>query len=246
MISGIINLLYPPLCLVCGKRDNLRNQGLCADCLKKLKKRLPPFCVKCGRQLPGDPNIKISCNDCKKDVPYFDRAFSVFYYNGILKELVHNFKYKKMTSLGQEFAQLTVDFMKDHDIAKNSDLVLSIPMHPAKLFKREINPSHILAKTIAKKLRLDYSVSLLKKIKNTAPQSKLSRSERIKNLKPYQVNKELISLAKQDVKVMHCLPAHRNQEITDEVMDGPYSIIFDQAENRLHVQKAILVLLLNQ
>ena len=68
--------------------------------------------------------------------------------------------------------------------------------------------------------------------------------ERIKKLLPFQVNQKLISLAKQDVKIMHCLPAHRGQEITDEVMDGPHSIIFDQAENRLHVQKAILYLLL--
>ncbi|MBT9174075.1 MAG: Ornithine carbamoyltransferase [Syntrophomonadaceae bacterium] len=70
--------------------------------------------------------------------------------------------------------------------------------------------------------------------------------KREKDLSPYQVNKKLISLANENVKVMHCLPAHRNQEITDEVMDGPHSIIFDQAENRLHVQKALLVFLLTK
>ncbi|MHA1271781.1 MAG: ornithine carbamoyltransferase [Candidatus Helarchaeota archaeon] len=61
---------------------------------------------------------------------------------------------------------------------------------------------------------------------------------------PYQVNKNLIKLAKPDVIVMHCLPAHRGYEITNDVIDGPHSVVFDQAENRLHVQKAILYLLL--
>ena len=59
-------------------------------------------------------------------------------------------------------------------------------------------------------------------------------------LKPYQVNAKLMSLAKPDAVFMHCLPAHRGEEVTDEVIDGPQSVVFDEAENRLHAQKGIL------
>jgi ornithine carbamoyltransferase len=64
--------------------------------------------------------------------------------------------------------------------------------------------------------------------------------------KKYQINQQLMSLAKADAKVMHCLPAHRGDEITDDVIDSPQSIVFDEAENRMHVQKAIIVKLLGK
>ena len=69
-------------------------------------------------------------------------------------------------------------------------------------------------------------------------------AERSQIFPPYQVNRELMSGAASHAVFMHCLPAHRGEEVTDEVMDGEHSVIFDQAENRLHVQKAILYLLL--
>jgi ornithine carbamoyltransferase len=64
--------------------------------------------------------------------------------------------------------------------------------------------------------------------------------ERARIFMPYQVNETLVAEAKPDAIVMHCLPAHRGQEITDEVCDGPHSVLWDQAENRMHAQKAIL------
>ena len=65
-------------------------------------------------------------------------------------------------------------------------------------------------------------------------------SERRKVLKPYRVDTTLMARAKPDALFMHCLPAHRGDEVTDEVIDGPQSVVLDEAENRLHIQKAIL------
>ncbi|GLI46205.1 ornithine carbamoyltransferase [Methanoculleus bourgensis] len=70
------------------------------------------------------------------------------------------------------------------------------------------------------------------------------RAERLKALKGYTIDSRLLAQAPPDALVMHCLPAHRGEEITDEVMEGPQSIVWDQAENRLHAQKALLVRLI--
>jgi ornithine carbamoyltransferase len=70
------------------------------------------------------------------------------------------------------------------------------------------------------------------------------RAQRLRDFQGFQIDRSLLGQAGPDVLVMHCLPAHRGEEITDEVMDGPRSVVLDQAENRLHMQKAILVRLL--
>ncbi len=70
------------------------------------------------------------------------------------------------------------------------------------------------------------------------------RAKRVKLFQPFQVNRALVESGRPDVLVMHCLPAHRGEEITDEVIEGSHSVVFDEAENRLHAQKALLVILL--
>ncbi|MEN8097874.1 MAG: ornithine carbamoyltransferase [Chloroflexota bacterium] len=78
----------------------------------------------------------------------------------------------------------------------------------------------------------------------TSMGQEMEAEERRKSFARYQVNESLVSLSAKDCIVMHCLPAHRGEELTDQVADGPNSVIFDQAENRLHAQKAILVALM--
>lgn len=70
--------------------------------------------------------------------------------------------------------------------------------------------------------------------------------DRVAPFRPYQINDELVAHADSEVTVLHCLPAHRGDEITDSVMDGPHSAVWDEAENRLHAQKALLVWLLER
>jgi ornithine carbamoyltransferase len=71
------------------------------------------------------------------------------------------------------------------------------------------------------------------------------REQRLEAFQRYQLNERLLGFAPSRALVMHCLPAHRGEEITDAVLDGPRSVIFDQAENRLHAQKGIIIHLLD-
>ena len=72
------------------------------------------------------------------------------------------------------------------------------------------------------------------------------RAEKLKAFQGFQVDRSLVAAAASDAVVMHDLPAHKGEEITEEVFEGPRSVIFDQAENRLHVQKAVLHAVLGQ
>ena len=70
------------------------------------------------------------------------------------------------------------------------------------------------------------------------------QASRLRVFAPYQVNLDLVRYAKADYIFLHCLPAHRGEEVSDAVIDGPHSVVLDEAENRLHVQKAVLSLLM--
>ena len=72
------------------------------------------------------------------------------------------------------------------------------------------------------------------------------RDNRLRDFKGFQLNGSLLELCKPDVLVMHCLPAHRGEEISEDVLEGPNSVVFDQAENKMHLHQALLEKLLSE
>ena len=89
-------------------------------------------------------------------------------------------------------------------------------------------------------------VRWLRPLKHHLRKQEDEQQERIRKFQAYQVSSALLDKAASDVIFMHCLPAHRGEEVTDEVMDDPRAVVWDEAENRLHAQKALLEFLLCQ
>ncbi|SME92702.1 ornithine carbamoyltransferase [Desulfovibrio gilichinskyi] len=124
------------------------------------------------------------------------------------------------------------------------------PIYLTLAFPKGYEPnSDVLARALAMGAKINMSYDPIEAVKgahyvNTDVFASMGQEkeqeERMKSFLPYQVNEELLAYADPDCKIMHCLPAHRGEEVTADVLDGPRSIIFDQAENRLHMQKAIL------
>jgi len=117
--------------------------------------------------------------------------------------------------------------------------------------KTVLNEARVIAKT--KKATINLSAKPKEAVKDvdviytdvwTSMGQEKEAKMRKRIFKEFQINKSLVRLAKKNALIMHCLPAHRGEEITDEVMESENSVIFDQAENRMHVQKAILIKLL--
>ncbi|WP_439140130.1 ornithine carbamoyltransferase [Roseicyclus sp.] len=115
------------------------------------------------------------------------------------------------------------------------------PLDPERIFLEEARAKGVAVEIIRDPARAVAGADLV--VTDTwvsMHDSQTTRERRHNQLRPYQVNEALMAHAKPDALFMHCLPAHRNEEVTDAVMDGPQSVVFDEAENRLHAQKAIL------
>lgn len=200
-LNGLLKLIYPPACGICGKKllsKDEENLSICLSCANGIKKNLPPYCEKCGRSLTGlVKSVKI-CAECYGRDFYYDRTWSAFLYEGVVKEALHLLKYSKKLSLARLFCKLLAQFVwSNPEILNGVDAVLSVPLHSVKLREREFNQAHILAEAVikdpaplniqnkknSKRCGIKDLSHCLKRTVATRPQNELDKKERFNNVK---------------------------------------------------------------
>ena len=182
--QSVLNIVYPIYCQGCGIKLAYNNKlYLCGGCLKNIKFNSPPFCIRCGRTLKNFDNIETVCPSCVGKKFYFDRAWQSCEYDGLTKDLIHNFKYGKKIFLTDLFAYLLCDFIKVNIDYKGIDLITSVPMSKKGLSKRGFNQASLIAEGVSKVLHIAFSKNMLKKTKDTKQQVNLKKEERFINIK---------------------------------------------------------------
>ncbi|MDD5115669.1 MAG: ComF family protein [Candidatus Omnitrophica bacterium] len=183
---GIRDLIYPNFCPGCknkispaGKQDLI-----CGDCWEKIERNLPPFCVYCGRRLEKRGAAVNICARCLRNEFHFDRAFSPCSYTGIIKKLIHEFKYSGRDYLGEPLGRLMNDFIRDYRLPiEYMDFIVPVPLHKSRLREREFNQAQLLSEEIAGEFDKEVLTGILVRNRQTRTQTELSPEERRRNVK---------------------------------------------------------------
>ena len=186
VLNHLVNIVYPKTCLVC--HNPLENNGignlLCFNCWQGVKRNRPPLCTVCGRQIREAQISKSVCPDCQKQSFSFDRAFSPCVYEGVMRELIHKFKYQNKDYLSSLLAKLLIEFIYQYRITLGLfDLVMPIPLHRIRLKEREFNQAELIARHVAEEFSLVLSSTNLWRKHNRQPQMELNIGQRWENIK---------------------------------------------------------------
>ena len=185
LMRGIADFTFPKTCLSCKAKLNASDDQdyICRPCQVKIKRNIPPFCSVCGRHLEKKNLNKSICPGCLRKNLHFDRAFSPCLYEGVVKELIHEFKYKGKDHLGKRLSELMIEFVKEYDLPINYlDLIIPMPLHKTRLREREFNQAEILSMHIASEFNVNLAPDLLARHRFTRTQTELPVDNRFSNV----------------------------------------------------------------
>lgn len=173
--QALLDLLFPPRCVSCQNPD----AWLCSRCLNNIFFITAPFCERCGSPLATSLS---SCGQCRKNpLKYIDgiRAASLFKNNPI-RPAIHFLKYNNRKAVAAVLGKILADAYQDYDLS--ADVIVPVPLHPARLRERGYNQSELLARNIGKILSLPVNTMTLQRVRQTKSQMELGAEERYLNV----------------------------------------------------------------
>ncbi|MDH5406380.1 MAG: double zinc ribbon domain-containing protein, partial [Candidatus Aminicenantes bacterium] len=185
-IKGIISLLYPSYCYACGVYlPPLPPAALCPACRQQVRFITPPYCPRCGRPFLAGSAEEPShlCELCMWKSPPFSSARALAEYGPEVGALIHQFKYGRKRHLGFLLAGLAATHKRLLTELTPVDAIVPVPLHPRRRRKRGFNQAEVFARFMARYVNAPVVADQLRKVRDTPPQTGLSREERLKNVR---------------------------------------------------------------
>jgi ComF family protein len=178
-VATAADLVVPPLCLAC-HRPLADHNAICARCWTEIAFIRPPLCDRLGIPLPFDIGGTMVSAAAEADPPEYDRARAVARFDGVMRELVHDLKFRDRHDARRVFGRWLID--AGRGLLADADVVIPVPLTRLRLAARRFNQSAILAQEVARLTGLRYVPDILVRARRTAPQVGLSRQQRRDNV----------------------------------------------------------------
>jgi len=179
----LINVLYPPACLLCRAPLASGTAELCRTCEGTMTPCGAPLCQRCGVPRPGAYDARVVCPSCEETPPAFHKARAPLVYTSSVRAAVHAFKYDGHRRLGRWLAHRMAQTAARHLRDESIDRILPVPMHWAKRRLTGANPAEWLASAVAARLGLPCEVRTLRRTRWTPTQTRLTRPQRLRNVR---------------------------------------------------------------
>ena len=180
-LHAVASLFYPATCVVCAANVE-RSEYLCADCQRAAPRIVAPFCAKCSEPFPGAITQTFRCANCENRVLHFDCAVAAYRSRGAVRKLVHEFKYARQRHLRYPVAGWLRETLRDPRLhGRHFDIIVPVPLHPARERERGFNQALLLAELLVPALTAPLR-PVLERTRYTTTQTAYDRAERMENL----------------------------------------------------------------
>ncbi len=181
LLEAAVSLLYPSVCTICGRSVGA-GEYLCDQCEAKTVRIVAPFCQKCSEPFEGAITSAFTCANCAHRTIYFDAAVAAYRGRGIVRQMIHEFKYGRQIHLRHLVARWLHAALDDERLCgRRFDVIVPVPLHPARQRERGFNQASLLAELLSAQTSIP-AKPVLERIRYTTTQTALDRSERMENL----------------------------------------------------------------